>query len=602
EKTEPADFSNTSQKYIPKDFYNNVTLDKNIPDTFYKNEVYTITGETDVNSYEKITVLLDPDDDNDLNYDTFTTEISNGNFEISIYFKESGNFNLGILPGNSGETIIAKISVLPSIPNNNSDPNDTPEKARSLNAEFKNDKTFINFSVTPLTLKKLTFKQNENSITYISRQNTDSITVKYKDFQNFQEGKVSYFIETAKIDSLNPLKISSDFTKSDINEINSTKHTFSYINDQEISASPPEIIKNIQPFTFSGTVKTDTKIKSYLIKPDGSVKKVNLSTQTQTTTYLNEEIIPENGNFKFEYDPSSEGTYIIEILNKHSLPILNHPVYIGKSIPLIPDFFDLNKREFFFGNFDVDSLRTQLLKEINETRKQYGLPEIVMSMELNNLAQSHSEDMAENIFFGHINLQNQSPEDRRLAEGIKTYIGENIAQDVSIPFAHNGLMRSAVHRKNILEEDWTRVGLGIALSEGYLFITEEFSGSEITENDLENYKDELFSDINSKRIEYDNPKLIYDYILESAGNQLNEYTIEEKKELTNSIFQETIESYNITGTSQAIGRVFNIWSDIHSSILNEEESIFKDEWEKIGIDIQTDQTGTIYTFLIINNP
>ena len=79
--------------------------------------------------------------------------------------------------------------------------------------------------------------------------------------------------------------------------------------------------------------------------------------------------------------------YIIEINNKEGIATLNHPIYVGNAIPVIPDFFDLNQRTIFTGPVDLGELREDLLDLINETREDLGFQTIELSEELNTLAQ-----------------------------------------------------------------------------------------------------------------------------------------------------------------------------------------------------------------------
>ena len=593
-------FTPHSYEEISRTFFDNIALDGVLPNTFYKNEVYIIEGELTLGGSDKITVFLDTNDDDDTDYLLFTGDLENNRFEIPIYFKNSGNYHIGIILGTSGNTKLADISILPSLPEPTSQKE--PEKElQSLNINYKNDTTFAEFSAPSSLLKILTLKQNSKSVQYISRQNLDTIPVSYSDFEDFSEGTVTYYTETAELDTIKPVKISSDYSKSSEKTFKAVQHTYDNISEDEISANPPDTLSgNSEKILFSGTVNTDTQTNAYVIKPDGFVDSVTLSTTDTTSDYFGTEIIEDGDNFRFEYTIEDEGRFIVEILNKSGSPTINHPVYVGNIIPLIPDYFDLNERFFFSGNFNLNTLREDLLEEINESRSNHGLSEVKMDTDLNNLAQSHSDDMVEDNFFGHINSENQTPNDRRIEAGISTSVSENIAKDISVKFAHLGLMRSGTHRENILDPNWEVIGIGISLDDGYIYITEEFSTEKISENDLENYKDELLSRIISERNSNNLPLLKYSNDIESACKYLNDLVIIDEETITENDLIKALNLYDIGGTSQYVGRTYNTWPDILFSILEEENSIINDDWRSIGIDIQLDKIGIIHTSFMLN--
>lgn len=592
-------FTPVGYNVIAANSYDNIQLSESIPNTFYKNEVYILRGDITSGTQEKATVILDNDDKTI--HKAFVGSAINNHFEIPIYFTRSGNYYLGLIPGESGQSKAYEISVLTNIPQSLNTAASLPDPATSLNISFANDQTSINFNTATNTLKKITFTQSNNSVTYLYRQDTNSIPVQYGDFAKFGAGQVTYFIDTAYLQSQKPLEISSVFASSQDETFTAAEHSFDDIKKDEITTTVADTMNAPGNILITGTVKTDMKNKALVIKPDGFMDEVILTTTSGTETYFGQTLIKNGGNFTFNYTPKTGGRYIIEINNKNSEPSLNHPIYIGNVIPLIPDFFDLNQRELFEITLDLNQERQNMLKLINQSRSEHGLQPIVLADELNNLAQAHSDDMVKNNYFSHYNLQNQTPDDRRIAMGIKTSVGENLAKDVSVAFAHYGFMRSASHRQNILTPEWTRIGLGITLSEGHLVIAQEFSGNEITTNDLTNYKTELFNGINNKRSSNNTASITLNSSIDNAGKSLNDKIIDQGSTLTNSDFTNALEGNNIQGSSQLVGRTGNPWKTLLDSIINEETSLFESAWKLIGIDIQTDSIGKIHILVIIND-
>ncbi len=592
EETDPEDppqeeeiFTPIEYSSIPANYYNFFTFTEIPPNTFYQNEIYIFSGTLNSGNESTVTAILEKDTTG--NVELFTGSVENNSFEVAIHFTESGNFSLGFIPGESGQSLSKEISVLPAVLNGNTQ-EILENPISSLNLKFENSQTILNFGSSPETLKKFTFTQGNHSTTYITRQNIEEIPLIYKDFKSFSENKnITVSSQSAKKESTAPLKLSSNWESGISEDFPITEHTFSYVDPQIEINSLPETFSSIREIEFSGSSSAEMEETAYVIKPDGTVDDFTLNIS--------------GDNFTFNYSPASKGTYIIEINNTYGIALLNHPIYIGEKIPLVPDFLDLVKRSLFTGTLNLENERNELLNLINDVRDEYSLSKITISDELNNIAQSHSLDMAQNNYFGHTDSQGRSPDERRIDAGIKTPVGENIAQDVSISSAHYGLMRSAAHRDNILNPDWERIGIGIALKDGYLFISEEFSTNEITTNDLSEMKNELFSEINNMRQQNNLSSLIYNTNIESACAYLNNQQINEGITLNNSNLSDALDLFSVNGTSQAIGRTHTSWSVIIDSIKEDEkDTILNSLWQYIGIDVNLDSTGNIYTMFITN--
>ena len=105
---------------------------------------------------------------------------------------------------------------------------------------------------------------------------------------------------------------------------------------------------------------------------------------------------------------------------------------------------------------------------INAERAQRGLNTLTFDDDIATVARKHSKDMADNNYFDHTNKSNQSPFDRLKHDGISfNGAGENIAsgQQSSI-YAHQGLMNSLGHRKNILRKEFKNIGVGVDFNDG----------------------------------------------------------------------------------------------------------------------------------------
>lgn len=104
----------------------------------------------------------------------------------------------------------------------------------------------------------------------------------------------------------------------------------------------------------------------------------------------------------------------------------------------------------------------EMLKLINEARAQNNAPPLQVDMQVVNVARIKAQDMIDNNYFSHNSPKYGSPFDMMKSFGI-TYVsaGENIAGNQSVQSAHNALMNSPGHRKNILNPEYTHIGIGI---------------------------------------------------------------------------------------------------------------------------------------------
>jgi uncharacterized protein YkwD len=104
----------------------------------------------------------------------------------------------------------------------------------------------------------------------------------------------------------------------------------------------------------------------------------------------------------------------------------------------------------------------KMLDLINRERIMVGANPVVIDETITQVARLHSEDMWNRSFFAHNNLDGESPFMRMTAGGVVfRAAGENLALAQTVERAHNGLMNSPGHRRNILDPNFRRVGIGV---------------------------------------------------------------------------------------------------------------------------------------------
>lgn len=109
----------------------------------------------------------------------------------------------------------------------------------------------------------------------------------------------------------------------------------------------------------------------------------------------------------------------------------------------------------------------QLFHLTNASRVRHQLAPLEWHEDAATTAYKHSADMAGHDYFSHQNLQGLSPFDRMREDHISfRSAGENLAYgQLSSVFAHEGLMNSAGHRENILQDMYTHLGVGVSFNE-----------------------------------------------------------------------------------------------------------------------------------------
>ena len=123
-------------------------------------------------------------------------------------------------------------------------------------------------------------------------------------------------------------------------------------------------------------------------------------------------------------------------------------------------------------NQSITNEEQQLIDLINQSRQQNGLKALIPDNQLSEVARIKSKDMVDNNYFSH-NSPTYGDPFKMLKDFGFQYLraAENIAGNSSVEKAHEALMNSPGHRKNILTPEFTHVGVGIQKGSqyGYMF-------------------------------------------------------------------------------------------------------------------------------------
>jgi uncharacterized protein YkwD len=180
---------------------------------------------------------------------------------------------------------------------------------------------------------------------------------------------------------------------------------------------------------------------------------------------------------------SGDGTYQIEIgaqddLGPRVLAIF--PVYCGVAPPVT---FVLAE-DAPLTSLNVSATERAILELLDHDREANGLPSLVRDRRLEVAARRYSNEMVETGEVAHVSRRSGSIGDRVDAVGLSpqpTIIAENVCRAASAADAESGFMASPGHRNNILNREFTHVGIGVAFGheEGStvsIFVTQIFAG------------------------------------------------------------------------------------------------------------------------------
>ena len=147
----------------------------------------------------------------------------------------------------------------------------------------------------------------------------------------------------------------------------------------------------------------------------------------------------------------------------------------------------------------IPELERKIYQMINLQRQANDREALIWDEALAKVARAHSEDMAKRGYFSHVNPEGLSPMKRAEAARYKcNSMGENLYQnnlysriitenkrrtydwnsmDQIAVTTSKGWMGSPGHKQNILDKDYTRTGIGVAVaSDDKVYITQMFCG------------------------------------------------------------------------------------------------------------------------------
>lgn len=180
-------------------------------------------------------------------------------------------------------------------------------------------------------------------------------------------------------------------------------------------------------------------------------------------------LVPLQGNVKETIQSSTIIPFVLSILDTYggSLPnaLQDSASRFTRFLTVAPKstervdltlYIDPNKL-----TIDPQSEST-MLEYLNNERAKVGVGPLVSSVKMQDVARAYSRTMLTEKFFAHIDNQGKDAADRLKAGAVEFLIaGENLAYAMTVDIAHEGLMNSEGHKRNILDPQFKRIGIGV---------------------------------------------------------------------------------------------------------------------------------------------
>jgi len=136
-------------------------------------------------------------------------------------------------------------------------------------------------------------------------------------------------------------------------------------------------------------------------------------------------------------------------------------VWVGEA-PRVPTAHVSGRGRVDEADTDQNS-RVAILDRMNALRAEQGRDRLSLDPGLTKIAQAYSDRMASEGFFGHISPDGSTLTSRVRAAGYAyRVLGENLGAAGTPLAAHETIEDSPAHRENILQPEFTRVGIGIS--------------------------------------------------------------------------------------------------------------------------------------------
>lgn len=574
-------------KFIPKNTFSGIELLGNVPQSFRVGEVARISGKFTGNDIpQEITAFYN---DNGMQR-TFRGTVTGEIFTVDIFFPDSGDFSLALLPGTSGTTTSFPVSAREETCS--SATGEEKNAPGNLRFDIQNGNSVFQWDGNGDDLFRIDFSQGSRTVTFF-RFGEQELLPPPSAFEEFQEGFLDVRLWGAKADDALHRKgewIAGDVMR--INAIRRVSRDYNKLHNIELTES----FSQGETITLSGRSSSEIDPQLAIVDPLENIFKTDLSVS--------------GDQFSGSFQPEFPGPYLVEINRADALTLFVGLVVPKGIVPLLPDEFDLSLGGEKRGDEKLEDMPHIMLRMVNEERRERGLSEFTEDDSLDELAQFRAQDMCNRDYFSHENPDGKRAEDYRVLYSVQTTIGENIARNSSVFLAHEGLMRSPAHRKLIIDPSYLRIGFGFCREDDdsdSTIVVQIFGGEPYEEDQLSKWRTQILKEANTNR---EQDPLVPNAVLEGVAQQWAN-RMAEKNLWGFSDGDETLEkSLRETGINKyARGMVLRIGSisqllglfskeEIDLGEITQENFLINTSFDKMGIGIAQSDTWEIFVVIL----
>ncbi len=591
--------------YYSENTFENITLAASLPNLHLADEVLFIEG-TSSSDNDYVSAFLADESDEQLAFATRTED--DGGFKVGFVFPEPGEYKLGILPGQSGSSIVETIHVLPISCLEQLSDGILPAPTGFKISLDEGDSLISWDNSDGYSAFKVTFIQGSRQQSYLIKGSTE-LRPHYRDFEGWQAGDVELKVQGAHLESNSFLETGSITWSSATNMGFKADMHHQYVVDPDkvVPLSLPSSLTSSSKLTLKVDPKVNVDERGQVILPSGLVEEILLESPSHNviTNSLGTDVYPSSAaDVRLNYTPQNGQLHFFEINDEQGLAVVNIPVYPKNVYPLIPNPVDLASLKPEVLSSDLGGLKNEMLQLVNQDREAHGMSAVSLDSSLSQLAQSKAEDMVTRDYFGHWNPDGLTANDLRKNYAITQYVSENIARDVNVSLAQYGLMRSASHRGNILNSEWQRAGFGLAQDgdKGTIFV-QIFSDDPINLADVPDLRSEIVSALNAKR---GSAIQLQDNLSSLSQAWADKWTNELWCDLADPAcnpltapdgsFTDSLRDNEVLETLGAYYRGDSSFDSAKDAVIKN-AALLDSRWKKIGIGIKQDDLGIIHFFI-----
>ncbi len=233
-------------------------------------------------------------------------------------------------------------------------------------------------------------------------------------------------------------------------------------------------VVELSPFSVSVYPGTSLLVRGQVLPRSSGAVHVFVGSPNGTVRRFRPVRLRRDGRFNVFVPLKARGRNEIELMvdsGRGLETVVLVPVFVGVE----PD-----TKPVMAPNMDTQDTRSPeeaLFDYLALARQRAGVNRLIRDPRLDKVARSHSEEMADHGFFGHVSPYRGALAKRLARDGLSLIrSAENVARSRSLLRIHRNLLKSPSHRVNALGTEFTHVGIGVA-RDGDDFIATEIFGA-----------------------------------------------------------------------------------------------------------------------------